>query len=283
MECSPANAGNNADRVGSGMVRPAFTRSESASPCSDVKRSFQWLEERIDTEVRERRRLWSSLMEDLGKSQATVKRLEEKFEDMQRMLQGQTGCVNKVEGNPELGARFDALDERIERLSTHYGTLEAQIWTLQMCVEQSNKAPAQLETQLSGFTAQLKEEQRANERRNQQLHTKISELQAQTLVKDSCSVLEDRWKVEIARLKRSEESLAEQFRELHERSESRCSTLEARVGGICVPELIASTADRLHKRMNTLQQALMERRSNGDLRDREPSPLIVGRGRRNSC
>jgi len=285
---SPSAINNNGNRAASvGMTRAGLTsRSKLDSPSVKEKESLQWLEERIETESSERRRLWSSLMEDLGKSQATVKRLEEKLENMQHMLQGQTGCSQKLEGNPqEVNERCEALEERMDRLNKHYGMLEMQLGTLQMSIEQTKKTPAQLETRLLGFAAQLEEEQLANERRNQQLDCAISKLQAKVAVKDTvretCSAFEARWKADVEQLRRSEESLVEQFEELHARSEMRCSTLEARVGGVCVPELVASTADRLHKRINTLQQALIERRSSGDIR--EPSPLIIGRGRRNSC
>jgi len=275
-DCMPFNVSNNGNRAASvGMTRASLTsRSALDAPFSHEKKSFQWLEERIEAESRERRRLWSSLMEDLGKSQATVKRLEEKLEDVQRMFQGQTGCLHKLEGNPqEANERCEALEERMNRLNKHHGMLEMQLGTLQMSIDQTKKNPVQLETRF----AQVEEKQLANERRNQKLDCAISELQA-VVVKDTCSALETRWKAQIEQLKRSDQCLAEQFEQLQVWSDMRCSNLEARVGGVCVPELVASTADRLHKRMNTLQQALVERRSSGDTR--EPS---VGRGRRNRC
>merc|ERR1719362_177366 len=137
-------------------------------------------------------------MEDLGESQAKVTRLEATLEDMQRMFREQIGCLQKSEGNPqEVHDRCNALEERVGRLNKCYGMLEVQL------------APVQLETRLSGFAAQLEEDHLANERRNQQLHSAISELQAQVLAKDTCGVLEARWSAEIAQLKRAGQSLAD--------------------------------------------------------------------------
>jgi len=219
-------------------------------------------------------------MEDLGKSHATVKRLGEKLEDMQRMFQEEKGFFHKLEGNPQdVGERCDALEERIERLNKQHGMLEVQLRTLQISIELTKKTPVQLEMRLSGCTAQSEEEQPADERRNQRLDSAISEFQAQVLVKDACSALEVPWKAEIAQLKHSEESLAEQFEEIHVRSEGRCLTAETRVDCGFVPQLVGSRDDGPHTRMNTLQQALMERRSNADTR--KPSPLIGCRGSRN--
>merc|ERR1711879_677959 len=62
------------------------------APSALAQNSFQLLEKRIEVEVKERMRLWSSLMEDLGESQATVKRLENRLEDVERLLHEQKGC-----------------------------------------------------------------------------------------------------------------------------------------------------------------------------------------------
>jgi len=90
--CRPCNKGNDGDRAASvGKMRAALKaalapHSASHAPSRHAKKSFQWHEERIETESRDRQELWNCLMEDLRKSQVTVKRLEEKLEDMQRLF-----------------------------------------------------------------------------------------------------------------------------------------------------------------------------------------------------
>jgi len=96
------------------------------------------------------------------------------------------------------------------------------------------------------------------------ISTAISELQAHDLVN---STREAPCTDEIAQLKRSEEGLAGQGEKLHVRAERRCL------------ELVCSTAAAPHKHMKTLQQALMERRSNSGIR--KPSPLVC-HGRHNA-
>jgi len=205
-------------------------------------------------------------MEDLGRSHATVKRLAEKLEDMQRMFQEEKCFFHKLEGNPrEVGERCAALEDRMERLNKQHGMLEVQLRTLQISIEPTT-TPVELEMPLPGFVAQSEEEQLAAGRQNQHLDTAISELQAQVLVNDACSALEVPWKV-----KHSEESLTEQFEEIHGRSPRRCLTSETCVGCGCVPQLVGSRADGPHTHMKTLQQALMERRSIADIRKPLPS------------
>merc|ERR1712008_342231 len=117
----------------------------------------------------------------------------------------------------------DAFDERIDRLDKSYSTLEGQLGS-------------QLETRLLGFAAQLEKEQLAGGTRSQQVHSAISELQVQVLVKDTCSAIEARWKAEIEHLRRSGESVSEQLSDLQNQQlrsamlvKDTCGALEAKL------------------------------------------------------
>jgi len=249
--CTPQTA-NSGHQPFSGEKETLFGRTASTSylssdsPSSFAQNSFHLLEERIEHEVRERQKLWGWVMDELGASQATVKRLEEKLEDLGRMFQEQKGCSHKPEGTPQESIeRFNALESFVERLTEHYGMLQVKFDTLQKSPEagtsawQTEKHQNELQTHLSQLALQLQEAQLTNERRNQQLHAAISELQSQVHTSDNCSALEARFKAEIVHRKCSEDSFAEQLADVHARSERRCSSLEARVDGVCLPEFQA--------------------------------------------
>eukprot|EP00419_Tripos_fusus_P046098 CAMPEP_0172824722 /NCGR_PEP_ID=MMETSP1075-20121228/18190_1 /TAXON_ID=2916 /ORGANISM="Ceratium fusus, Strain PA161109" /LENGTH=457 /DNA_ID=CAMNT_0013666047 /DNA_START=1 /DNA_END=1374 /DNA_ORIENTATION=- len=253
---SPAHPPCNVYEAASAELRRASSTSYSPSDATTTfaQTSFQTLEERIDAEVKERHKLWSSLIYALGVNQATVKRLEEKLENMEYLLQEKKGWSHKLEGNlQEVGERYNALEGQTDQLKEHYGMLQVQLQTLQTSVEQRSpleqmeKTQEQLQTQLARFAVNLQEAQLANERQctqlqvavSETLQVAVSETQAQALANDACSTLETRLKAEIVHWKSSQESLAEQLVELHARSEKRCSALEARVGSLCVPELDA--------------------------------------------
>merc|ERR1719195_1575405 len=95
-----------------------------------------------------------------------------------------------------------------------------------------------------------------------ELHTTAK---MQTVVEERCGTLEARLRAQIEQLRFSEEfsgstveGYAQRTAALEEKAEKRYATLEARIGSACVPELVNSTADRIHRRINTVQ-AMMER------------------------
>jgi len=215
---SPPRSPSKIDRTIPVEVRAASPpRSALDALSAPAQDGFRLLEERIEVEVQERRRLWNSLMEDLGESQATVKKLEKKLEKMDKLEE----CLHK-----------------------HCGVLQVQIGTLQRNIDHGGSSPQayqtqkQLQMQMSRFAAQLQEAQQANESRNQELHAAISELQTQMLVNDNCNALEARLKAAIAQWKCSKESLSEQLSDLNGNCDSQssaldvndaCSALEARL------------------------------------------------------
>merc|ERR1712129_588302 len=180
----------------------------------------------------------------------------------------------------ELHARFEA--EIVQWQCSHEGLSE-----------QLPELHAASERRCSALAEQLAELYATSERRCSALEARAggvckAEAQAQEFLSDACSALETRLTAEIVQWTCSQESLAEQLADLNARSDRRCSTLEARVGGVCVPELVASMAERLHRRINTLHSLMgqkpqvCDRFSSGSPRNgcaREPSPLTSGRRR----
>jgi len=198
----------------------------------------------------------------------------------------------------ELHARFKA--EIVQWQCSHEGLSEqlpelhaASERRCSALAEQLAELHATSERRCSALTEQLAELYATSERRCSALEARAggvckAEVQAQEFLSDACSALETRLTAEIVQWTCSQESLAEQLADLNARSDRRCSTLEARVGGVCVPELVASMAERLHRRINTLHSLMgqkpqvCDRFSSGSPRNgcaREPSPLTSGRRR----
>lgn len=88
----------------------------------------------------------------------------------------------------------------------------------------------------------------------------------QTALEDRCRILEARQTAQIEQFKCSEEvsgstvdGLVKRVSSLEDTVEKRYAALDARIGSGCVSEQVNGVADRIHRRMSTVQ-ALMERR-----------------------
>jgi hypothetical protein len=220
-----------------------------------VKDTCSAIEARWKAEIEHLRRSGESVSEQLSDLQNQQLRSAMLVKDTCGALQAQlkTETERLRSSDESLAEQFGEV--QYHQLHSTISELQAQLLVDVGCAGLEARWKSELE-QLKNFGSGSLADQ-FEELRKQHMQSAVSEFQAQVLVDDSCNALEARWKAELEQMKRSAESLANQFEDLHMRYEK-----ETRAGGVCVPELVTSMLELKH--INLPQQVLMEGRSNSD-------------------
>jgi len=222
--------------------------------------------------------------ERLGEIKSFIKQYFGNLEQRLEKLQPCAGGMSiDIQQRPEkLQQQLDAMQPGIEERCSQAasGGTGSVAWRMQEAALKEF-----VETTCKGLAERMEDLQSASETRYKALHTELGDLKLQgrrsvllptmeqhttakmrTILEERCCILEARLKAQIEEVRCSEEfsgSIVEGFAQrtaaLEEKAEKRYATLEARIGSACVPELVNSTADRIHRRINTVQ-AMMERR-----------------------
>jgi len=222
--------------------------------------------------------------ERLGEIKSFVKQyfgnLEQHLGKLQPCVDGST--VNVQLRLDKLQQQLDAVQAGIEerRSQGESGGTGSVVWRVQETALREF-----VESTCKTLTERMEDVQAASETRCKAMHAELGDLKLQgrrsvvlpslelhttakmqTIVEERCGTLEARLRARIEQLRTSEEfsgstveGFAQRVTASEEKAEKRYATLEARIGSACVPELVNSTADRIHRRINTVQ-AMMERR-----------------------
>merc|ERR1739838_873052 len=181
-----------------------------------------------------------------------------------------------------MGQQLDAVQVGIEEKSSQgsSGHTGSVVWSMQEATLKEF-----VESTCKRLVERMDDVQSASETRCKMLHAELGGLEfqgqrsvllptmeqhtatkMQTLLEERCCILEARLKAQIEQMGCSEEcsaftleGFAQRVADLEAKAEKRHATLEAQIGSAHVPELVNSTADRIHTRINTVQ-AMMERR-----------------------
>merc|ERR1712008_24325 len=139
-----------------------------------------------------------------------------------------------------------------QQLQNATSELQAQVLANDACLETRFKAEiVQWQCSLESLTEQLVEFHAKSERQCSASEAPTGG-KAHAFVDDACSALEARLMGEIVQCKCSQQSLSGQLANLNARCDRLCSNLEDRVGSVCMPVFVASMAEQLEMRINTL-------------------------------
>jgi len=221
--------------------------------------------------------------EQLGEIKSYIKQffgnLEQHLGKLQPCAGGATIDMHKQ--LEKMQQQLDAVQVGIENSSQgDRGGTGSVVWRMQEAALKEH-----VESTFKRLAERMEEVQSASETKCKALHAELEDLRfqgrrsvllptmeqhttakVQTILDERCCILEARLKAQIEQVRCSEEfsgstveGFAQRVAALEEKAEKRYATLEARTGSTHVPELVNSTADRIHRRINTVQ-AMMERR-----------------------
>mmetsp|Transcript_9215 Transcript_9215/g.17453 ORF Transcript_9215/g.17453 Transcript_9215/m.17453 type:complete len:478 (+) Transcript_9215:47-1480(+) len=286
-----------ADKLGS--VQSAILEHQSSiesrvaslvSMLGDVRQTLVVMEEGVDErctvleQTMDERNPKRVVDERVGEIKSFIRQYFSNFEQHLGQLKSCSGGTTTTmqQQLENLQQQLDAVQAGIEERSSQgaSGGTGSVVWRIQEAALKEH-----VESTCKRLAERMEDVQSASETRCTALHAELGDLKLQgrrsvllpsveqqttakmqTILEDRCCSLEARLKAQIEQVRCSDElsgttveGFGQRVAALEEKAEKRYATLEARIGSACVPELVNSTADRIHRRINTVQ-AMMERR-----------------------